>query len=58
MSAESKTAPGGYVDKDRHDVEQFAVEDGRSVKEVVAAIEARGLDAVYKDFDTALAVDS
>jgi len=49
-SAGSCTAPGGYVDPDAAG-EQFSVGDHRSIDEVCAAIRARGLDPVRKDWD-------
>ncbi len=50
MSAGSKTDPGGYRQQ-VHATEQFAVEDGRSVAEVAAAIRRAGYDPVWKDWD-------
>ncbi len=49
-SAGSCTAPGGYSSGD-HDGEQFSVGDHRSREEVCAAVTARGLDPVGKDWD-------
>lgn len=49
-SAGSCTAPGGYSSED-HDGEQFAVGDHRSIKEVCAAVAAKGFDPVCKDWD-------
>jgi 2-iminoacetate synthase len=50
-SAGSRTKPGGYMELDRHDGEQFEVHDQRSPAEVAAAIAARGFEPVWKDFD-------
>jgi len=50
MSAESKTSPGGYSNKIEAE-EQFEVADKRSVEEVKTAIEEKGYEAVYKDWD-------
>ena len=49
-SAGSCTAPGGYSSRD-HEGEQFSVGDHRSRDEVCAAVAARGLDPVGKDWD-------
>lgn len=49
-SAGSCTAPGGYGEPDQGG-EQFSVGDHRGISEVQAAIRARGLDPVSKDWD-------
>ncbi|OQX18940.1 MAG: thiamine biosynthesis protein ThiH [Desulfobulbaceae bacterium A2] len=49
-SAGSCTAPGGYGAPDNGG-EQFSVGDHRSIDEVLAAVRARGLDPVSKDWD-------
>ncbi|QZT37705.1 2-iminoacetate synthase ThiH [Halosquirtibacter xylanolyticus] len=54
MSAGSKTEPGGYV-KENKELKQFEIEDARSVEEVVSAINERGYEVVWKDWDTVLA---
>ncbi|MBI5805524.1 2-iminoacetate synthase ThiH [candidate division TA06 bacterium] len=66
MSAGSKTAPGGYLDKLDNNLDrlgnnldeqgqpaegQFNVCDGRTVEEVARAIQSRGYDTVWKDWD-------
>lgn len=59
MSAGSRTAPGGYLDRLDIDIdeqgqmaeEQFSVHDGRSVAEVARAVRSRGYDPVWKDWD-------
>lgn len=53
MSAGSSTKPGGYTEKGDEALEQFAIEDGRTVEDVVAAIRRAGYDPVWKDFDHA-----
>jgi 2-iminoacetate synthase len=53
MSAGSRTNPGGYTTAEASG-EQFAIEDSRSVAEIVAMLRARGVDPVFKDFDRAL----
>jgi 2-iminoacetate synthase len=63
MSAGSSTQPGGYATYQRGQadertnyrevLEQFAIEDYRSVPEVIASIKAAGYDPVWKDFDHA-----
>ena len=51
MSAASSTEPGGYA---THDVEleQFSINDGRSVEEMAAAIRAQNYEPVWKDWDS------
>ncbi len=59
MSAGSKTAPGGYLDKTDNKPDeygpaaegQFNVSDDRPVKEVAQSIRAKGYDTVWKDWD-------
>lgn len=53
MSAGSSTRPGGYTETGEETLEQFAIDDHRSVSEVVAAIRAAGYEPVWKDFDYA-----
>jgi 2-iminoacetate synthase len=50
MSAGSRTNPGGYHDPAGSEG-QFEVVDRRSPVEVASAIEARGFEPVWKDFD-------
>ncbi|MFH1542618.1 MAG: 2-iminoacetate synthase ThiH [bacterium] len=50
MSAESKTAPGGYSGIIEAE-EQFSVSDQRTLNEVVSVISAKGYDPVLKDWD-------
>lgn len=50
-SAGSRTDPGGYGEDVSEEGEQFEVEDARSPGQVARAIEARGLEPVWKDFD-------
>jgi 2-iminoacetate synthase len=50
MSAGSKTCPGGYTEL-VHAGEQFAVTDDRPPAEVVAMIERKGFEPVWKDWD-------
>lgn len=49
MSAGSKTEPGGYSQKE--ELEQFAVNDSRSPKEMLAMITEKGYEVVWKDWD-------
>jgi len=52
MSAGSKTNPGGY--SQRHGaVEQFEVDDTRSPAQVATMIRVKGLEPVWKDWDSA-----
>ena len=53
MSAGSVTTPGGYHEKSAAG-EQFAVHDARGPAEMAAAIAARGLDPVWKDWSEAM----
>ena len=50
MSAGSKTEPGGYV-KAHQALEQFAVSDDRSPKDVSDDIHRLGYEVVWKDWD-------
>ena len=52
LSAGSRTNPGGYTKGDEA-TEQFAVNDSRSPAEVVAMLEQRGFEPVWKDWDRA-----
>jgi 2-iminoacetate synthase len=49
MSAGSKTEPGGYSQKD--ELEQYAVNDSRSPKEMLEIIAQNGYDVIWKDWD-------
>jgi 2-iminoacetate synthase len=59
MSAGSKTAPGGYLDKLDSNLDelgpaaegQFNVFDDRPVEAVARAIQSKGYDTVWKDWD-------
>ncbi|MBV7407210.1 2-iminoacetate synthase ThiH [Enterobacter sp. ENT03] len=51
VSAFSKTQPGGYAD-DHPELEQFAPHDGRRPEEVASALRRRGLQPVWKDWDS------
>ncbi|OHB55668.1 MAG: thiamine biosynthesis protein ThiH [Planctomycetes bacterium GWF2_50_10] len=53
MSAGSKTNPGGYTGSNA--LEQFNISDPRTPDEVARAIEAKGFEPVWKDFDAAFA---
>ena len=53
MSAESKTEPGGYYSYPQA-LEQFHVSDERTAKEVIAALKAKGLEPVFKDWEHVL----
>jgi len=57
MSAGSSTRPGGYGARGTEVLEQFEIEDHRSVEEVIAAIRQVGYDPVWKDFDHAFHAD-
>ncbi|MDV6315302.1 2-iminoacetate synthase ThiH [Idiomarina sp. HP20-50] len=49
VSAESKTQPGGYA-SEQQELEQFSIDDDRSVNEVAQAIRAKGLQPVWQDW--------
>ncbi len=49
MSAASQTQPGGYS-KPTQALNQFDIDDNRTVSEVVNAIRANGLDTIWKDW--------
>lgn len=50
MSAASSTIPGGYVERNE-ELEQFSINDGRSVPQMLEAIRANGYEPVFKDWD-------
>lgn len=50
MSAASSTEPGGYAHP-REELEQFSINDGRSVVEMTTAIRSAGYEVVWKDWD-------
>ncbi|MRI32472.1 2-iminoacetate synthase ThiH [Endozoicomonas sp. OPT23] len=52
MSAYSKTQPGGYAEDTPSSLEQFAIDDGRRPEAVAEAIKSKGLEAVWKDWDS------
>ena len=51
MSAASSTEPGGYASPSHKELEQFAINDSRSVEEMVMAIRTKGYEPVWKDWD-------
>lgn len=53
LSAGSKTDPGGYAVY-RSAPEQFAICDNRTPNEVLAAIQGKGYEAIWKDWDLRL----
>lgn len=53
MSAGSSTRPGGYTLYGEETLEQFEIEDHRSVAQVAEAIRRAGYEPVWKDFDYA-----
>ena len=53
MSAGSSTEPGGYSE-DHEYLEQFSVADSRTPLQVKEAIEKRGFEAVWKNWDESL----
>lgn len=52
MSAASQTDPGGYSNPEQN-LEQFEIDDDRSVTEVIQAIQAKGYQPVFKDWELA-----
>ncbi len=53
MSAESKTNPGGYT-VESHSLEQFEIDDNRTLEEIVEALQSKGIEPVMKDWDYVL----
>lgn len=53
MSAESKTQPGGYASDDKS-LEQFSIDDTRSVDVVAQMITDKGYQVVWKDWQQGL----
>lgn len=53
MSAFSSTKPGGYADREESG-EQFHIDDSRNPEEFAEALRKRGIDPVWKDYDSAL----
>jgi len=49
MSAASQTQPGGYS-KPTEALNQFDIDDNRSISEVVNAIRTNGLDTIWQDW--------
>ncbi len=52
MSAGSKTSPGGYS-QNNEDLQQFEVDDNRPPHIIAEMLKSKGLEAVWKDWDTA-----
>ncbi len=52
MSSGSSTAPGGYSLPEK-ETEQFSINDERTPKELEKYLQARGYEAVWKDWDPA-----
>lgn len=50
ISAASKTQPGGYAN-DEQELEQFSINDERSALSVASAVQARGFEPVWKDWE-------
>lgn len=53
ISAESKTDPGGYANPDEN-LEQFEIDDKRSIGEFAQVIRKSGYEPVFKDWDWSL----
>lgn len=53
MSAGSKTQPGGYANDDKS-LEQFSIDDNRSVEQVAKMITDKGYQVVWKDWQQGL----
>jgi 2-iminoacetate synthase len=51
ISAESKTNPGGYV-VEEESLEQFEIADDRSTEEITKMLKAKGLEVVWKDWES------
>lgn len=53
MSAGSSTRPGGYATTDDDVLQQFELEDHRTLTEIAEVVRKAGYDPVWKDFDRA-----
>jgi len=51
MSVASRTTVGGYADGAAPSSPQFEIDDHRGVEEFCAALRARGLQPVFKNWD-------
>jgi len=51
ISAASSVVPGGYIDRKDKALEQFSLNDNRSVKELEKDLKKIGIEPVYKDWD-------
>lgn len=56
LSAGSSTRPGGYVVEPDLALEQFSIDDNRTLKDVVAAVQRLDYQPVWKDWDPHLHV--
>ncbi|MEP4545524.1 MAG: 2-iminoacetate synthase ThiH [Saccharospirillum sp.] len=56
LSAGSSTRPGGYVVEPDLALEQFSIDDNRTLKDVVAAVQRLNYQPVWKDWDPHLHV--
>ncbi len=56
ISVGSKTAPGGYsgTKEETEELEQFSVNDDRSIEDIVAAVRSKGMEPVWKDWSLCL----
>ncbi len=54
LSVESKTHPGGYIDKSGEALAQFDIHDNRSLLEMTAALKGIGYDVYFKDWEMEL----
>ncbi|PJZ70342.1 2-iminoacetate synthase ThiH [Leptospira perolatii] len=52
MSVESRTDPGGY--SGGHELKQFETEDTRKIPEITEMLRRKGIDPVFKDFDSSV----
>ncbi|AZQ10654.1 2-iminoacetate synthase ThiH [Shewanella khirikhana] len=50
-SAGSATSPGGYSEPDTH-LDQFEISDDRSASQIAAVLKSRGLNPVWKDWES------
>lgn len=53
MSIASRTTVGGYRDESANSNGQFEIEDRRSIETFCAALKSKGLEPVFKNWDTA-----
>ena len=54
LSVESKTMPGGYHSANEDDLEQFSVNDSRTLQEMIQSLKSKNYDICVKDWQSEL----